>query len=148
MTAKIEVTQDIATCLQLRRTVFIKEQGVPEADERDDLDAQATHLLACVGGKPVGSARLLTADNIGKIGRVCVLQDQRGTGLGAALIRAAVEEFRQMPGIEKVKLGAQTHAIGFYEKLGFKVYGPEYDDAGIAHRDMMLILQALPSLGA
>lgn len=144
MTARIEVTQDIAACLELRRVVFIDEQGVAEADERDDLDAQATHLLAAVAGKPVGSARLLTAGNTGKIGRVCVLQEQRGTGLGAALIRSAVDEFRQMPGIENVKLGAQTHAIGFYEKLGFTAYGPEYDDAGIAHRDMVLDL----SLGA
>ncbi|WP_323005083.1 GNAT family N-acetyltransferase [Pseudorhodobacter sp.] len=140
MSAKIEVTQDITACLGLRRTVFIEEQGVSEADERDNLDAQATHLLARVGDRAVGSARLLTAGKIGKIGRVCVLADQRGTGLGAALIRAAVEQFRQMPGIETVKLGAQTHAIAFYEKLGFAAYGPEYDDAGIPHRDMMLDL--------
>ena len=46
MSTRIEVTQDIATCLELRRIVFIDEQGVPEADERDDLDAQAVHLLA------------------------------------------------------------------------------------------------------
>lgn len=137
---KIEVTTDIATCLDLRRVVFIDEQGVSEADERDDLDAEAVHLLAWVGDRAVGSARLLTTGHTGKIGRVCVLADQRGSGLGAALIGAAVEEFRRMPGIETVKLGAQTHAIAFYEKLGFAAFGPEYDDAGIAHRDMMLDL--------
>jgi len=138
--ARIEVTTDIATCLELRRVVFIDEQGVSEADERDDLDGQAVHLLAWVGDNPVGTARLLTKGHTGKIGRVCVLRDQRGSGLGAALIGAAVEEFRRMPGIEAVKLGAQTHAIAFYEKLGFVAFGPEYDDAGIAHRDMMLDL--------
>lgn len=138
MTARIEVTQDIETCLELRRIVFIEEQGVSEADERDDLDAQALHLLAVVDGLPVGSARLIKAGSIGKIGRVCVVKSQRGSGLGASLIRSAVEEFRKMPGIDKVKLGAQTHAIGFYEKLGFISYGPEYDDAGIPHRDMVL----------
>ena len=137
---KIEVTTDIATCLNLRRVVFIDEQGVSEADERDDLDAQAVHLLAWVEDRPVGSARLLTKGHTGKIGRVCVLRDQRGSGLGAALIGAAVEEFRRMPGIETVKLGAQTHAIAFYEKLGFAAFGPEYLDAGIPHRDMMLDL--------
>lgn len=137
---QIAVTTDIATCLALRRIVFIEEQGVSEADERDDLDGQAVHLLAWVDGRAVGSARLLTTGHSGKIGRVCVLADQRGSGLGAALIGAAVEEFRRMPGIEVVKLGAQTHAIAFYEKLGFVAFGPEYDDAGIAHRDMMLDL--------
>ncbi|WP_022703211.1 GNAT family N-acetyltransferase [Pseudorhodobacter ferrugineus] len=137
---RIEVTRDIATCLALRRVVFIEEQGVSEADERDDLDDAAVHLLAWVDGRAVGSARLLTKGATGKIGRVCVLQDQRGTGLGAALIGAAVEEFRGMAGIEVVKLGAQTHAIAFYEKLGFVAFGPEYDDAGIPHRDMMIDL--------
>lgn len=140
MTVSIEITQNIAACLELRRVVFIEEQGVSETDERDDLDSQATHLLALADGKPVGSARLLTFGNTGKIGRVCVLKEQRGTGLGAELIRAAVKEFRRMPGIEKVKLGAQSHALGFYEKLGFTAYGPEFDDAGIPHRDMVVVL--------
>jgi predicted GNAT family N-acyltransferase len=140
MTAQIEVTEDIVTCLELRRIVFINEQGVSEADERDEMDAAAVHLLARVDGKPVGSARLLTYGEMGKIGRVCVLKERRGTGLGAALIRAAVEEFRGMETVSRVKLGAQTHAIAFYEKLGFSAFGEEYDDAGIAHRDMMLLL--------
>lgn len=140
MTVTIAPTTDIAACRALRRTVFIEEQGVSEADEVDDLDGQATHLLATLNGRPVGSARLLTHGHTGKIGRVCVLPGQRGTGLGAALIRAAVDQFRTMPGITKVKLGAQTHALGFYEKLGFTAQGDIYQDAGIPHRDMILTL--------
>lgn len=140
MTPQITVTTDIMACLALRRTVFIEEQGVSEADEHDDLDAVAVHLLATLNTCPIGTARLLRDGATGKIGRVCVLPDQRGTGLGAALIRAAVDQFRQMPGITRVKLGAQTHALGFYEKLGFVAFGPVYDDAGIPHRDMALTL--------
>jgi predicted GNAT family N-acyltransferase len=118
--------------------VFIEEQGVSLADEVDGRDGGAIHLLAEVEGRPVGTARLLTEGETGKIGRVCVLRDMRGTGLGAALIRVAVEEFRAMPGITKVKLGAQIHALGFYERLGFSAFGPVYDDAGMEHRDMVL----------
>ncbi len=134
----IKPTTDIETCRRLRRIVFIHEQGVPEADELDDLDGQAIHLLATVDGVPTGSARLIAMGETGKIGRVCVLRDARGTGLGAALIRQAVEIFRTMPGITRAKLGSQTHAIGFYERLGFVTTGPQYDDAGIPHRDMVL----------
>lgn len=140
MTATIAETDNLATCRRLRRIVFIEEQGVSEADEIDDRDGEAIHLLAKVDGKPVGTARLLIEGETGKIGRVCVLKDARGTGLGAALIRAGVERFRQVPGVMKVKLGAQVHALGFYERLGFTVYGPVYDDAGIEHRDMVLTL--------
>ena len=136
----IAPTTDIATCRALRRTVFIEEQGVSEADEVDDLDGEAIHLLALLDGRPLGCARLLVRAETGKVGRVCVLADARGTGLGAALMRAAVDEFRTIPGVKVVKLGAQTHALGFYERLGFAPCGPEYLDACILHRDMQLIL--------
>jgi ElaA protein len=136
----ITETRDIATCRALRRTVFIEEQGVSEADEVDDKDDEAIHLLATLNGKPVGSARLLVMGETGKIGRVCVLVEARGTGLGAQLMQAAVTRFRSVPGVTKVKLGAQTHALGFYERLGFTAIGDEFDDAGIPHREMVLKL--------
>ncbi|WP_431298189.1 GNAT family N-acetyltransferase [Tabrizicola sp. BL-A-41-H6] len=136
----IAPTRDIAACRALRRTVFIEEQGVSEAIEVDGMDDTAIHILATDNGTPVGSARLLVQGEIGKVGRVCVLAHARGTGLGAALMRAAVAEFRTIPGVTKVKLGAQTHALEFYERLGFTATGPEYLQAGIPHRDMILTL--------
>jgi len=140
MTITVEITDDLAACHALRRTVFIEEQNVSEAEEMDDLDGQAVHLLASIDGRPMGSARLLTYGDTGKIGRVCVLAKARGTGMGAALMRAAIEVFRGQPRLTKAKLSSQCHAIGFYEKLGFTAFGPEYDDAGIPHRDMVLPL--------
>lgn len=136
----IAPTRDIAACLRLRRTVFIEEQGVSEADEVDDKDAGAIHMLATIDGVPMGSARLLLTGDTGKIGRVCVLPAARGTGLGAQLMRAAIDELRRQPGITRAKLGSQTHALGFYERLGFIAEGPVYDDAGIPHRDMVMVL--------
>jgi predicted GNAT family N-acyltransferase len=133
---RISRTRDIATCQRLRRIVFIEEQGVSAADEVDGLDEAAIHLLAFDGDTPVGTARLLLKGQVGKIGRVCVLPEARGTGLGAALIRAALDELRQVPGVTEAYLGSQSHATGFYEKLGFMVEGEEFLDAGIAHRHM------------
>lgn len=136
----IAPTRDIATCRALRRKVFIEEQGVSETDEVDNRDEEAIHLLATRDGNPLGSARLLIHGDTVKIGRVCVLPEARGTGLGAALMQAAIAESRKHPGIAKAKLGAQTHALGFYERFGFTAFGPEYLDAGIPHRDMVLAL--------
>tara|TARA_R110000787_G_scaffold148261_2_gene262179 strand:- start:7619 stop:8041 length:423 start_codon:yes stop_codon:yes gene_type:complete len=140
MSLHISVTEDLASCHLLRRIVFIEEQGVSEADELDDLDNSATHFLATENELPIGTARMRINGDTAKIGRVCVIKSHRGTGLGAALIRAAVEEARKMSSVTTVKLGAQTHALGFYEKLGFEAQGPVYDDAGIEHRDMVLTL--------
>ncbi len=136
MTWKIETVRDLTDVHALRRAVFIQEQGIPEAEEWDDLDTSAQHLLATVAGAPAGTARLLTEGATGRIGRICVVPAQRGTGLGAALVRAGIDRLSAHSGPEAIRLGAQTHAIGFYEKLGFRVCGPEYDDAGIPHCPM------------
>lgn len=139
MRLEIGLTHDLETCLAIRRVVFIEEQGVSLADEVDGRDSEAEHLLALLDGQPVGTARMLVARDTGKIGRVAVLAGARGKGIGAALIRAAVGRLRDR-GLKRAKLGAQTHALGFYEGLGFSALGPVYDDAGIPHRDMTLEL--------
>lgn len=141
MSIDISVTQDLSACFALRHEVFVVEQGVPIEEEQDALDESATHLLAVDNGTPVGAARMLFQQDLAKVGRVCVVKPARGTGLGADIIRAAVAIAAETPGITKVKLGAQTHALGFYEKLGFEAFGPVYLDAGIDHQDMVLELK-------
>lgn len=136
----VALTEDLAACHALRRAVFIEEQAVSEAEEVDGRDAEALHLLARDGSRPLGTARILIEGATGKIGRVCVLAEARGRGIGQALMREAVAVLRARPGVTRAKLGAQTHALGFYEALGFHAFGPEYQDAGIAHRDMELML--------
>ena len=71
--------------------------------------------------------------------KTCVLEQARGTGAGAAIMQGAIEALRER-GAAKIKLSSQTYAIPFYEKLGFVAFGPEYPDAGIPHRDMVLEL--------
>jgi predicted GNAT family N-acyltransferase len=127
---------DPTACYALRHTVFVEEQNVPLDLERDALDDSAIHLLAEKDGVAMGTARIVVLGETGKIGRVCVLRHARGTGIGVALIEAALEELRNTPGIARAALGAQIDALGFYEKLGFVAYGPVFDDAGIDHRMM------------
>ena len=123
---------------EIRRRVFIEEQRVPEEEEWDGRDHDCLHFLACHGDRPVGTARLL-AD--GHIGRVAVLARARGSGVGLQLMRAVIEAARRN-GHQGVVLDAQTHALAFYEKLGFQAYGEEFLDAGIPHRSMRLSLSS------
>ena len=140
MTVEISLTRDIEACLSVRRIVFIQEQGVSEAEEIDGLDAEALHILAAVDGVPMGTARILIDGATAKIGRVCVLSEQRGTGLGAAVMRKALEVCKSQKAVERALLGSQIHALKFYEQLGFKACGPIYLDADIEHRDMEITL--------
>ncbi|SFK10064.1 GNAT family N-acetyltransferase [Celeribacter neptunius] len=139
MSVTITVTEDVKACLALRLEVFVEEQNVPLEEEIDDLDDVATHFLAMdTAGAAVGTARIYEQGEIGKIGRVCVAKSHRGTGLGARLIEVCLQELRQRSHLKQAKLGAQTHAIGFYERFGFHVIGDEYMDGGIPHQDMVL----------
>nr|WP_168797897.1 GNAT family N-acetyltransferase [Pacificoceanicola onchidii] len=129
-------TDDLAACHAIRRAVFIDEQGFTDEEEWDDLDEGSIKLLIKDGTQPVATARLLVQDGIGKIGRICVLKEGRGKGLGAKLVLFGLEHFRNNPAINTVELGAQCHALGFYEKLGFSAFGEEYLDGSVPHRNM------------
>lgn len=138
MIAVARVT-DLTDCHALRRAVFMEEQQISAEEEWDDLDAGAWHYLARADGRPIGSARVLLAGDAGTITRVCVLAEARGQGAGAALMRAAIDGLRT-GGYARARLGAQVHAIGFYERLGFVAEGDEFLDAGIPHRWMDMAL--------
>lgn len=121
----------------IRRTVFIDGQGVPEALEWDEDDAEALHLLAtCADGTPIGCARLLPD---GHIGRMAVLPARRGRGVGRALLAAAIR-LAQRQGHATLRLSAQTHAAGFYAVAGFVAVGDPYEEAGIPHISMQKCL--------
>ncbi|MEV7086560.1 GNAT family N-acetyltransferase [Streptomyces sp. NPDC093085] len=138
---------DLAACFAVRRAVFVEEQGVAQELEYDGRDGDALHVLAVRAddGAPLGTARLLygpgAADRTGgdpgtgSLGRLAVASAARGLGIGGALVRA-VEGAARERGLNAVDLHAQTHALGFYERLGYAAYGPEFDDAGMAHRAM------------
>ncbi|GHB36845.1 acetyltransferase [Streptomyces cirratus] len=136
---------DLAACFAVRREVFVVEQSVPESVEYDAYDADAVHVLAeGPDGEPLGTGRLLHgpgalgktgSSEVGSLGRLAVSAAARGTGVGAALVRA-IETEAVRRGLTAVDLGAQTHALGFYERLGYAAYGPEFQDAGIPHRAM------------
>jgi ElaA protein len=137
MSFHVVETTDTAAAHALRRVVFIDEQGFSEDEEWDDLDAGALQLLVMEGDTPVATARLLYEGADGRIGRICVLKDYRGHGLGALLVRHGIDHFAAQDEITQVVLGAQVRAQGFYEKLGFAPVGDVYDDGGVPHQEMV-----------
>ena len=117
---------------RIRFTVFVDEQRVPAELEMDDNDAVSIHALAYEGGKAVGTGRLLPD---GHIGRMAVLKEWRGKGVGRELLRALMRRARER-GDREVVLSSQVHAMGFYATEGFVAEGPVYLEAGIDHQDM------------
>lgn len=126
--------QSSAALNAVRRSVFIEEQHVPEALEWDGLDASCHHVLVTAAGYgPVGAGRIKPD---GHIGRMAVLKEYRGQGIGSAML-AALLDFAGQQQCAEVYLHAQVAAITFYEKQGFTVDGEQFMDAGIPHRRMV-----------
>jgi len=125
----------------IRELVFVREQAVPLELELDEEDPRCEHALAHTDdGAAVGTGRLLPD---GHIGRMAVLKEWRGKGVGALLLQALIERARER-GHMRARLNAQTYAIGFYRRYGFEVSGPEFMDAGIAHVPMQRDLVTAP----
>lgn len=127
----------------IRTEVFVKEQGIAPEDEWDADDATALHaVLFDVNGQALGNARLLQASaSIAKVGRMAVLRDARGRGYGARLLQALIRCARQR-NHQEVRLNAQETAKGFYAAYGFTPMGEPFDEVGIPHIEMQLLLAA------
>ena len=117
---------------QIRNMVFSLEQKVDPTIDVDGQDTFALHVLAELNGQFVGTGRIL---DDGHIGRLAVIKSVRGKGIGEKLV-ASLYGIAKQKGMSRVFLGAQEHAVGFYEKLGFLKYGFPYEEAGIQHIHM------------
>jgi predicted GNAT family N-acyltransferase len=130
-----------AEAFPIRSEVFIKEQGVPAELELDEFDPSAKHALAYQGEKCIGTGRLVHLGNgQAQIGRMAILAPFRGKGAGK-LILSELMDLAKLEGASSLILHAQVAAMPFYEKLGFQAEGSSYEEAGIAHRNMILLLQ-------
>jgi len=137
VTIKQVMWQAVEKQLRIVRTsVFIEEQFVTPEFEWDEIDGAAVHLLATFDSKPIACLRII---HYQKIGRMAVIKKWRGKGLGAALLLEAIDICKKN-GSKSICLSAQTHAINFYLKAGFKQSSDEYTDVDIPHVDMQLDL--------
>lgn len=128
----------------IRHAVFVEEQGIPAELEIDDYDPMAEHVLAFVDGQCVATARIYLDEqdpNKAKIGRMAVLKEFRGQGIGTALLGEAIRA-GMMQGASLFELHAQQSAAPFYAKLQFKADGAIFDEVGIPHQRMRLVLGA------
>ncbi|MCM3571203.1 GNAT family N-acetyltransferase [Neobacillus mesonae] len=132
----VESQQELEDAYLVRKIVFVDEQQVPVEEEIDQFEDDAAHFIMYHEGKPIGAGRFRVLDGIGKVERICVLKEARKHGAGKAIMDS-IETYAADQGIHKLKLNAQTHAIPFYEKIGFEVVSDEFLDAGIPHKTMV-----------
>lgn len=131
--------EEFERALAIRIKVFVDEQNVPPEEEHDKYDQQAEHFGVFFDGALVGTGRLIRQGQAAKIGRIAILKEFRGQGLGSELIRTMLKT-AQAGGIRECIVDAQIKALGFYAQLGFVAEGEDFLDGGIPHRTMRLQL--------
>ena len=119
---------------EIRRQVFVIEQGVNPEEEYDEFEDSCTHFLAKYTGIAAGTCRIRQTQNGIKLERFAVLKAYREKGIGAALVEKCLEKISAVDTL--IYLHAQLHAVPFYKKLGFETIGPQFEEAGIQHFKM------------
>jgi len=132
-TREAHLPDDLPAIRVVRRMVFIEEQQIPVVLEWDGLDTGCHHVLAfSQSGEAVGTGRLLAN---GRIGRMAVLPDWRGCGIGTAILDA-LQQLARRENHSRVSLHAQRSVVRFYRKAGFMETGEAFMEAGIEHVPM------------
>ena len=126
---------ELEAALALRETVFVGEQGVTPAGDRDGRDEEAVQLVAAAGDEIVGTCRVLVDGPRARFGRLCVRSDLRGRGIAGALLAEAEREARAA-GCSEIRLHAQTDALTLYERAGYEPYGERFEEEGLEHQGM------------
>lgn len=133
---------DLKDVLAVRENVFVSEQGFASEDEFDLLDEQAMHVVIYDGERPIGTGRLYHDGKTFRIGRICVVKEERGQGVGDLLMRLLlVKAFEFEP--SQVRIDAQERVRKFYENFGFERDGEAMDEAGIPHIPMRVTKESL-----
>lgn len=121
----------------IRKAVFVDEQGFDGDAEFDSIDPDAYHVVLYLDGSPAGTGRVFPSDSpeMYTIGRVAVYPQYRKLHLGQEILRL-LEKKAQSLGAGRIGLSAQCQARGFYEKCGYTASGEIYLDEFCPHIHM------------
>lgn len=132
----------IADCFLVRKKVFIDEQQFSEELEFDEIDAKAYHLCIYNENKPIATARLFEENGVYHCGRICILSEYRGKGIGLALMQEIERKAKEFMA-KTLVLSAQVRVKPFYLRAGYIEYGEEYLDEYCPHIEMRKDLRVL-----
>lgn len=132
----VENYTELEQAYDIRKKVFVNEQGVPVENELDNYEEVATHIIGYdTDNSPIATARFRPFGEGVKIERVAVIKEQRKSGIGKVLMRF-IEQVAQQSGYEKLILNAQIQAQPFYDNLGYSPIGEIFMEENIEHIKM------------
>ena len=128
--------RELKGAFEVRREVFVEEQGISEDLVFDGHDGEALHMVVKDGQRVIGTARFrFLANNQAKLERMAVLEPFRHKGIGRGIVSFLDEELRKRQ-LEQVVLHAQYTVVAFYKSCGFEESGLPFWEVGLKHVKM------------
>ena len=127
--------KDIEKCFNIRKEVFVKEQKCDPKDEYEN-EEESIHFLLIDNNEPVATSRYRKTQFGIKMERFAVLASKRKKGYGLKILNFMIKDLSNNKEVKY--LHAQVQVVGFYEKVGFKKIGEQFDEVGIMHYKMIL----------
>jgi predicted GNAT family N-acyltransferase len=127
---------ELPEAFEVRRQVFVREQGISEDLVFDGHDKEALHMVVKDGERVIGSARVqFLADNQAKLERMAILKRYRRKGIGREMLLFLNAVWKDKH-VQQVIIHAQFEAAPFYKLCGFDEFGLPFQEAGIKHVKM------------
>lgn len=129
--------REVYEILQARSAVFVVEQKCVYQD-LDGMDDLAIHVFLKRDNRLIAYLRVFEMDRAGRVARIGrVLTTERGTGMGRRILEAGMQAARERLNAEKIYIEAQSYAVKFYERAGFRQISDEFEEDGILHVRMI-----------
>lgn len=128
--------QEKATCLSIRRVVFIEGQNVPQERELHGEEKHCAFFGVKENDATIATLRITIEGTVASLQRMAVLPDYRNKGVGRFMLNALLTELTNKTDLTHIHLNSQEHAVTFYRRAGFNVISDAFKDANITHYKM------------
>jgi ribosomal protein S18 acetylase RimI-like enzyme len=119
--------------VQLRNDILRRPLGLQFTPDELENEKEEILIGAFEEEKMLGCCMLIKQDPASvRLRQMAVLNNLQGKGIGRALMQFA-ENIARDRGFQKITMHARKTAVGFYEKLGYRVCGQEFEEVTIPH---------------
>jgi predicted GNAT family N-acyltransferase len=119
--------------IKLRDDILRRPLGLHFTEEELEKEKHNLHIAAFEDDTMLGCCMLVEEDpQTVRLRQMAVINDLQGKGIGRALMQFA-ENLARDRGYKKITMHARKNATGFYEKMGYRKFGNEFEEITIAH---------------
>lgn len=126
-------SEEYQQVLKLRDEILRKPLGLMFSQEELESERNHMHMAAYEDERMLGCCMLVKEDpETVRLRQMAVVNDVQGKGIGRALMQFA-ENLARDRGYKRITMHARKNAVGFYERLGYKKVGEEFEEITIPH---------------